>query len=158
MSNIAETLLRNKASDALGRAAQRVADLRFFEQIQMRLAAGEDLSKELAAFGNVSTATAEDTVQELIARCLADLSAGYWDVGNKKNVAVDVRETFNSNEAVPRYNVTYTITTKFGVVLAHIKTANARMELSFDTSKCKRAPDLYAIEEAGKQLTVAMVN
>ena len=157
MSNIAETLLRNKASDALGRAAQRVADLRFFEQIQMRLAAGEDLSKELAAFGNVNAKTAADTVQELIARCLADLKAGYWDVGNKKNVAVDVRETFDSNEAVPRYNVTYTITTKFGVVLAHIKTANARMELSFDTSKCKRAPDLYAMEEAGKQLTVAMV-
>jgi hypothetical protein len=157
MSNIAETLLRNKASDALGLAAQRVADLRFFEQVQMRLAAGEDLSTELASFGNVDTTTAAETLQELIARCLADLKAGYWDVGNKKNIAVTVKQTFNSDETVPRYDVTYAVTTKFGVVLAHIKTANARMELSFDTSKCKRAPDEYAIEEAGKQLSVAMV-
>jgi hypothetical protein len=157
MSNMAETLLRNKAVTAMEQAAQRVADLRFFEQVQMRLAAGEDLSKELASFGNVDAATAAETVQELITRCLADLKAGYWDVGNKKNIAVTVKQTFNSDEAVPRYNVTYAVTTKFGVVLAHIKTANARMELSFDTSKCKRAPDEYAIEEAGKQLTFAMV-
>ena len=43
MTNMAETLLRNKAVDAMEKAAQRVADLRFFEQVQMRLAAGEEI-------------------------------------------------------------------------------------------------------------------
>jgi len=157
MTSMAETLLRNKTADAMQRAAQRVADLRFFEQVQMRLAAGEDLSMELAAFGKVDAATAAETVQELIERCLADLRAGYWTVGNEKNVAVDVRQTFNRDEAVPRYDVTYKVTTKYGVVLALIRTAAARMELSFNTSKCKRVPEEYAIEEVGKQLTFAMV-
>lgn len=156
MSYMAEKLLRDKAVDAMERAAQRVADLRFFEQVQMRLAAGEDLSTELAAFRAVSDATAKETLQQLIERCLADLRAGYWTVGNTKNVAVEVRQTFNRDEAVPRYDVTYKVTTKYGVVLALIRTAAARMELSFNTSKCKRVPEEYAIEEVGKQLTFAM--
>ena len=157
MTSMAETLLRNKAVDAMEQAAQRVADLRFFEQVQMRLAAGEDLSTELAAFGKVDAATAAETVQELIERCLADLRAGYWTVGNAKNVAVQVRQTFNRDEAVPRYDVTYNVTTKYGVVLALIRTAAARMELSFNTSKCKRVPEEYAIDEAGKQLSFAFL-
>lgn len=139
------------------RAAQRVADLRFFEQIQMRLSVGEDLSTELAAFSGVSAATATETVQELIERCLADLRAGYWTVGNAKNVAVEVRQTFNRDESVPRYDVTYRVTTKYGEVLALIRTAAAKMELTFNTSKCKRVPEEYAIEEVGKQLIFAMV-
>lgn len=157
MTSMAETLLRNKAVDAMEKAAQRVADLRFFEQVQMRLAAGEDLSAELAAFGKVDAATAAETVRELIERCTADLTVGYWTVGNAKNVAVQVRQKFNRDEAVPRYDVTYSVTTKYGVVLALIRTAAARMELSFNTSKCKRVPEEYAIDEAGKQLSFAMI-
>lgn len=157
MTHVAEDLLRNKAVDAVERAAQRVADLRFFEQMQMRLAAGEDLSTELAAFGNVDAATAKATVQELIAKCMADLKAGYWTVGNAKNVAVTVKHTFDRNESVPRYDVTYKVATKYGEVLALVRTAGASMELSFNTNKCKRVPELYAIEEVGKQLTFAMV-
>ena len=80
---MAEKLLRNKAVDAMEHAAKRVAELRFFELVQMRLAAGEGLSTELAAFGKVDAATAAETVQELIERCLADLRAGYWTVGNR---------------------------------------------------------------------------
>ena len=42
-----------KAKAALSKSANRVADLRFFEHVLARLKAGEDLTRELAAFKKV---------------------------------------------------------------------------------------------------------
>lgn len=42
-----------KAEAALSKAANRAADLHFFEQVLARLKSGEDLSPELAAFKKV---------------------------------------------------------------------------------------------------------
>ena len=42
-----------KAEAALSKAANRAADLHFFEQVLARLKSGEDLSHELAAFKKV---------------------------------------------------------------------------------------------------------
>ena len=49
-----------KAEAALSKAANRAADLYFFEQVLARLKSGEDLSHELAAFKKVDKKSAID--------------------------------------------------------------------------------------------------
>jgi len=63
-----------KAEAALAKAANRVADLHFFEQVLARLKSGEDLSPELAAFKKVDKKAAIDSTKTLIKRCKDDLT------------------------------------------------------------------------------------
>ena len=55
-----------KAEAALSKAANRAADLHFFEQVLARLKSGEDLSHELAAFKN----------EEIILHCRSGARSG----------------------------------------------------------------------------------
>ena len=44
MSNLAQDYFEDRARQAIALAAKRVSDLRFFEQVHLRLKAGEDLT------------------------------------------------------------------------------------------------------------------
>lgn len=155
MSTQLHTYLKTKVDGALDKAVKRVADLRFFQQILARLQAGEDMTKQLAAFKAVDDATALATVRGLIERCEKDLAAGYWAYDGFSKIKTTVTSTYNGAEAVPRYAVQYEIKTKHGIVVANIKTSGATFEVKYDTKQCPNVTKDEALDTASNQLMLA---
>ncbi len=65
------------ATSALSRSHDRVADRKFFESVQARLLAGENLGPEMVDFEYFSTDDALKIVEQLIHRCDNDM-LDYW--------------------------------------------------------------------------------
>lgn len=152
MATTAQDLLFGRAKLALDKAAKRVADLRFFEQVLTRLNNGEDMTKQLDEFALVDKKTAIATLKLLIKRCKDDLKKGDWEFANKKIVQTAVTQSYNSTEHVPSYKVEYTIKTKLGAVVARIENAGATARIYFDTSGCKKVTEEEALAEVYKYL------
>ena len=123
-----------KAEAALTKAANRVADLHFFEQVLVRLKSGEDLSSELAAFKKVDKKAAIESTKTLIKRCKDDLTKGYWDIKSKK-ITLKVKAEFIADELVPRYTAQYKVAIKSGEVVTRVETAGVTAEIYVETKK-----------------------
>ena len=78
-------------------AVKQVAVRGFFEHVLARLKAGEDLTRELAAFKKVDTKEAIKAVHQLIKACKDDLKLGYWDIKSKK-IRIKVRTELISGD------------------------------------------------------------
>jgi len=154
MSNLAQDYFEDRARQAISLAAKRVSDLRFFEQVHLRLKAGEDLTKEVPAFKQYDKKEAIAKVKELVARCHQDLKQGYW--AEEEGIAQKVKTEFRDAELVPRYFVEYKIVTQKGKVTAKVSTIGANIAVELETSgdQLKRE---QAIEEAGKVLMWANI-
>jgi hypothetical protein len=152
MATTAKELLLKKATIALDKASKRVADLRFFEQILMRINDGEDMTKQLEEFALVDKKTAIATLKLLIKRCKDDLKNGDWEFANKRIIQTKVAQTYNFVEHVPNYKVEYTIKTKLGIVVARLENAGANVAIYFDTKACKGVAKDAALIEVFKYL------
>jgi hypothetical protein len=143
-----------KAEAALAKAANRVADLHFFEQVLARLKSGEDLSPELAAFKKVDKKAAIESTKTLIKRCKDDLTKGYWDIKSKK-ITLKVKVEFIANELVPRYTAIYKVEIKSGEVVIRVETAGATVEVHTNTKKCKATTEDQVQDQVMKELVMA---
>ena len=154
MSNLAQDFFKDRARQAIALAAKRVSDLRFFEQVHLRLKVGEDLTKQVPAFKQYGKKDAIAKVKELITRCHHDLKQGYWAI--EDGVAPKVKTEFRDTELVPRYFVEYKVVTKKGKVTVKVSTlgSNIAVELEASGDQLKRK---QAIEEAGKVLMWANI-
>jgi hypothetical protein len=155
MSKQLFTLIESKVDNALTKAAKRVADLRFFQQILARLQAGEDMSKQSVAFEAVDKPIALETIHALIKRCETDLEAGYWTYQGFDMISVDVHSTYDGQEAVPCYTVQYQIKTAYGLVIVNIKTSGATFDFKYDTNQCPKVERTIALDAASNQLMLA---
>ena len=149
MSNLAQDYFEDRARQAIALAAKRVSDLRFFEQVHLRLKAGEDLTKEMPAFKQYDKKEAIAKVKELVVRCHQDLKQGYW--AEEEGIAQKVKTEFRDAELVPRYFVEYKIVTKNGKVTAKVNTVGANIIVELEASGDELKQE-EAIEEAGKAL------
>ena len=150
MSNLIQDYFKDKASIAIALSAKRVSDLRFFEQVQLRLEAGENLSKEVPAFKQYDRKEAIIKVKELVIRCQQDLKQGYWTT-EAEGITQKVKTEFSDDELVPRYFVEYKINTRKGKVTAKVNTVGANIIIELEASGDELKQE-EAIEEAGKAL------
>jgi len=150
MSNLVQDYFEDKASKAIALSAKRVSDLLFFKQVQLRLEAGEDLSKEVPAFEQYNKKEAINKVKELVARCQQDLKQGYWAV-EAEGITQKVKAEFSDAELVPRYFVEYKIATGKGKVTAKVTTQGANIDVDLEVAG-DQLRQAKAIEEAGKVL------
>lgn len=143
-----------KAETAVSKAADRVADLKFYEHVLLRLKSGEDLTPAMRAFANVPVKEAIETVQNLISRCKKDLKHGYWGINSKK-ITVKVKTLFISDELVPRYIVEYTIAVSGGEVNIKVETAGVTAEIYTNTKKCKGVTEDVALDRVMQELVLS---
>jgi hypothetical protein len=145
-----------KAEAALAKAANRVADLHFFEQVLARLKSGEDLSPELAAFKKVDKKAAIESTKTLIKRCKDDLTKGYWDIKSKK-INLKVKAKFIADELVPRYIAEYKVAIKSGEVVIRVETAGVTAEVHTNTKKCKASTEEEVQDQVMKELVLSVM-
>ena len=143
-----------KAESALTKAANRVADLHFFEQVLARLRSGEDLSPELAAFKKVDKKAAIESTKTLIKRCKDDLTKGYWDIKSKK-IALKVKAEFIADELVPRYIAHYKMVINSGEVVIQVETAGVTVEVHTNSKKCKVTTEEQVRDQVMKELILS---
>ena len=143
-----------KAAAALTKAANRMADLRFFEQVLDRLKVGQGMSKELAAFKRVDNKTALKTVKVLIKRCQDELVVGYWTIKSRR-IVTKVKTEFVDDELVPRYTVLYKIATKSGEVSIQVETAGVTVEVHTNNKKCRGVTEEQALDQVMQELVLA---
>ena len=143
-----------KAEAALTKAANRVADLHFFEQVLARLKSGEDLSPELAAFKKVDKKAAIESTKTLIKRCKNDLTKGYWDIKSKK-ITLKVKAEFIADELVPHYTAQYKVVIKSGEVVIRVDTAGVTVEVHINSKKCKASTEEQAQDKVMKELVLS---
>ena len=143
-----------KAEAALTKAANRVADLHFFEQVLARLKSGEDLSPEMAAFKKVDKKAAIESTKALIKRCKDDLTKGYWDIKSKK-IALKVKAEHIEDELVPCYTAEYKVAIKSGEVVIRVETAGVTVEVHTNTKKCKASTDEQVQDQVMKELILS---
>ena len=155
MSNLAQDYFENRARQAIALAAKRVGDLRFFEQVHLRLKAGEDLTKQVPTFKQYGKKDALAKVKDLVARCHHDLKQGYWAL--EDGVAPKVKTEFRDAELVPRYFVEYKVVTKKGKVTVKVSTIGAKIAVEIEASGNQLERE-QAIEEAGKVLMWAKLH
>ena len=143
-----------KAEAVLAKAANRAADLHFFEQVLARLKSGEDLSPELAAFERVDKKAAIESTKTLIKRCKYDLTKGYWDIKSKK-ITLKVKAEFVKDELVPHYTAQYKVVIKSGEVVIRVDTAGVTVEVHTNTKKCKATTEEQIQDQVMKELVLA---
>ena len=147
----------HKAEAALTKAANRVADLYFFEQVLARLKSGEDLSPELAAFKKVDKKAAIESTKTLIKRCKDDLTKGYWDIKSKK-ITLKVKAEFIADELVPHYTAQYKVAIKNGEVVIRVETAGVTAEIYVETKKIGNQTIDQVQDAVMKELVMAGLN
>jgi len=143
-----------KAEAVLAKAANRAADLYFFEQVLARLKSGEDLSPELAAFKKVDKKAAIESTKTLIIRCKDDLTKGYWDIKSKK-ITLKVKAEFIADELVPRYNAEYKVAIKSGEVVIRVETAGVTVEVYAHSKKSKATTEEQIQDQVIKELVLS---
>ena len=143
-----------KAEAALAKAANRTADLHFFEQVLARLKSGEDLSPELAAFKKVDKKAAIESTKALIKRCKDDLTKGYWDIKSKR-ITLKVKAELIADELVPRYIAEYKVAIKSGEVVIQVETAGVTVEVHTNSKKCKVTTEEQVQDQVMKELILS---
>ena len=142
------------AKTAVNRCHDRVADLKFFESVKGRLAAGEDLSGELPQLKNVKSSDAIFVVDKLIKRCYDDM-AGYWDIPSSGGIDCKVTYEITDNEIIPRFSAVYRIKTDVGAVTFTLASKGNHVDLDVDTGSVKNKDTTTALREVSSLLLFA---
>ena len=142
------------AKTAVNRCHDRVADLKFFESVKGRLAAGEDLSGELPQLKNVKSSDAIFVVEKLIKRCYDDM-AGYWDIPSSGGIDCKVTYEMADNEIIPRFSAVYRIKTDVGAVTFTLASKGNHVDLDVDTGSVKNKDTTTALREVSSLLLFA---
>jgi len=142
------------AKTAVNRCHDRVADLKFFESVKGRLAAGEDLSGELPQLKNVKSSDAIFVVDKLIKRCYDDM-AGYWDIPSSGGIDCKVTYEMADNEIIPRFSAVYRIKTDVGTVTFTLASKGNHVDLDVDTGSVKNKDTTTALKEVSSLLLFA---
>ena len=142
------------AKTAVNRCHDRVADLKFFESVKARLAAGEDLSGELPQLKNVKSSDAIFVVDKLIKRCYDDM-AGYWDIPSSGGIDCKVTYEITDNEIIPRFSAVYRIKTDVGAVTFTLASKGNHVDLDVDTGSVKNKDTTTALREVSSLLLFA---
>ena len=142
------------AKTAVNRCHDRVADLKFFESVKARLAAGEDLSGELPQLKNVKSSDAIFVVEKLIKRCYDDM-AGYWDIPSSGGIDCKVTYEITDNEIIPRFSAVYRIKTDVGAVTFTLASKGNHVDLDVDTGSVKNKDTTTALREVSSLLLFA---
>ena len=145
------------AKTAVNRCHDRVADLKFFESVKGRLAAGEDLSGELPQLKNVKSSDAIFVVEKLIKRCYDDM-AGYWDIPSSGGIDCKVTYEIADNEIIPRFSAAYRIKTDVGAVTFTLASKGNHVDLDVDTGSVKNKDTTTALKEVNHQLLMAKLS
>ena len=145
------------AKTAVNRCHDRVADLKFFESVKGRLAAGEDLSGELPQLKNVKSSDAIFVVEKLIKRCYDDM-AGYWDIPSSGGIDCKVTYEMADNEIIPRFSAVYRIKTDVGAVTFTLTSKGNHVDLDVDTGSVKNKDTTTALKEVSRQLLMARLS
>ena len=145
------------AKTAVNRCHDRVADLKFFESVKGRLAAGEDLSGELPQLKNVKSSDAIFVVDKLIKRCYDDM-AGYWDIPSSGGIDCKVTYEIADNEIIPRFSAVYRIKTDVGAVTFTLASKGNHVDLDVDTGSVKNKDTTTALKEVNHQLLMARLS
>ena len=142
------------AKTAVNRCHDRVADLKFFEAVKARLAAGEDLSGELPQLKNVKSSDAIFVVEKLIKRCYDDME-GYWDIPSCGGIDCKVTYEIADNEIIPRFSAVYRIKTDVGAVTFTLASKGNHVDLDVDTGSVKNKDTTTALREVSSLLLFA---
>ena len=142
------------AKTAVNRCHDRVADLKFFESVKARLAAGEDLSGELPQLKNVKSSDAIFVVEKLIKRCYDDME-GYWDIPSNGGIDCKVTYEITDNEIIPRFSAAYRIKTDVGAVTFTLASKGNHVDLDVDTGSVKNKDTTTALREVSSLLLFA---
>ena len=142
------------ATTAINRCHDRVADLKFFESVKGRLAAGEDLSGELPQLKNVNSSDAIFVVEKLIKRCYDDMT-GYWDIPRSGGIDCKVSYEVNPSELIPRFAAEYIIGTEVGAVTFTLTSKGNHVDLDVDTGSVKNKDTTTAMREVSSLLLLA---
>ena len=142
------------AKTAVNRCHDRVADLKFFESVKGRLAAGEDLSGELPQLKNVKSSDAIFVVEKLIKRCYDDM-AGYWDIPSSGGIDCKVTYEIAENEIIPRFSAVYRIKTDVGAVTFTLASKGNHVDLDVDTGSVKNKDTTAAMREVSSLFLLA---
>ena len=145
------------AKTAVNRCHDRVADLKFFEAVKARLAAGEDLSGELPQLKNVKSSDAIFVVEKLIKRCYDDMT-GYWDIPSSGGIECKVSYEVNPSELIPRFAAEYIIGTEVGAVTFTLTSKGNHVDLDIDTGSVKNKDTTTALREVSHQLLMARLS
>ena len=142
------------AKTAVNRCHDRVADLKFFESVKGRLAAGEDLSGELPQLKNVKSSDAIFVVEKMIKRCYDDME-GYWDIPSSGGIDCKVTYEITDNEIIPRFSAVYRIKTDVGAVTFTLASKGNHVDLDVDTGSVKNKDTTTALREVSSLLLFA---
>ena len=145
------------AKTAINRCHDRVADLKFFEGVKGRLAAGEDLSGELPKLKQVKSKDAILVVEKLIKRCYDDM-AGYWEIPSSGGIECTVAYEITESEIIPRFSGAYRIKTEVGAVTFTLASKGNHVDLDVDTGSVKNKDTTTALKEVSQQLLIARLS
>jgi hypothetical protein len=146
-----------RANAALYQVPTLLSNISFYKRLNRRLTAGEDLSEEVPEIKAVGIDVAKIVTEEAIEEFEAQMING-WRLQEAwaKNIKTDIKLTKEDKEIYPRFDVTYTMNTKYGDLAIHVKTMGLNIDLDIDTSACGKAK-LAAINEAEQQLSFAVL-
>ena len=142
------------AKTAINRCHDRVADLKFFERVKGRLAAGEDLSGELPPLKNVKSSDAILVVEKLIKRCYEDM-ADFWKIPSSDSIQSKVSYELKDDELLPRFSAAYRIKTDVGIVTFTLASKGNHVDLDVDTGSVKDKDTTTALKEVSGLLLFA---
>jgi hypothetical protein len=154
MSQEAIDYLKEHAATALSRCSDRVADLKFFDSVKRRLAAGEDLSGELPQLKHVIPKDAAFIVDRLKKRCYDDM-VGYWTMPSNSGIDSKVTYEVVETELIPRFTAKYATKTEVGAITVTVSSKGNYTDFAFDTGRVKKMDTDAAIRELGNQLLMA---
>lgn len=156
-----DSLLTNffstRANAALYQVPTLLSNISFYKRLNRRLAAGEDLSVEVPEIKDVGIDVAKEVTEEAITDFQAQMIDG-WRLKEAwaADIKTEIKQIDVPSEIYPRFDVMYTINTKYGDLAVNVKTLGMNVELNVDTSACGTAK-LAAINEAEKQLSFAVL-
>ena len=141
------------AESAIERCHQRVADLKFYQNVKARLLAGEDLSEELLQLKNVKSSDAIFVVEKLIKRCYDDM-ADYWAIPNNGEIECKVSYEIEGHEIIPRFSTAYRINTAVGTVTFTLASKGNHVDFDVDTGSVKPMDTASALKEIAAHLLI----
>ncbi len=142
------------ASSAMSRSRDRVADRKFFEQVRVRIEAGESLTAELPQLAHLETTEVLGILDNLVKRCDSEMR-DYWAIPSNSGIESEIRQELRADEVLPRITATYTATTEVGMVTVTVSSKGNRTDVQLDTSRVQNMDTARAINELASQLLVA---
>jgi hypothetical protein len=154
MNNLIQSFFESKAHKAMEQSLARGEDLRLFKQVQTRIEAGEDLSKELPQLKKLTPKAALATIKGLIKDCEEEMT-DYWLLPNSPKIKTTVKATNHKHLLIPNIEAYYVFVTKLGKVNIGVNANGNYIFVSANTEDVKKANTELALNEVAKQLTFA---